>query len=99
MVIIAIIILLAIAIQTNTVQNWLVGVATKRLSKDLGTKVSVKSVSFNLFNKANINGLFVGDKKNDTILYAGSLNISITDWFFFKDKADIKHIGLTDAVI
>ncbi len=90
---------MAIAIQTNTVQNWLVNIATNKISNQLGTKVSVKSVSFSLFNKANINGLYVEDKKRDTILYAGNLNISITDWFFFKSKADIHHIGLEDAII
>jgi hypothetical protein len=93
------IIILLIGVQTATVQNWLVGIATKQLSKQLGTTVSVNSVDFSLFNKAHINGLFVGDKNQDTILYAGNLNISITDWFFFKDKADVKHFGLEDAII
>lgn len=93
------IIIMALAVQTATVQTWLVDMAAKTLSKELGTKVSVKSVNFSLFSKANINGVFVGDKKRDTILYAGNINISITDWFFFKDKADLKYIGLEDAVI
>jgi hypothetical protein len=90
---------MAVAIQTDTVQNWLVGIATNKISKELGTQISVKSVSFSLFNRANVNGLFVADKNKDTILYAGNLNVNITDWFFFKSKADIKHIGLEDAVI
>ncbi|MFY7965156.1 MAG: translocation/assembly module TamB domain-containing protein [Chitinophagaceae bacterium] len=97
--ILLLIIILSIAVQTDTVQNWLVNIATNKISKELGTEVSVKSVSFSLFNKANINGLFVADKNKDTILYAGNLNVSITDWFFFKSKAEIKHIGLQDAVI
>jgi len=98
-VIILLVIIIAIAVQTSIVQNWLVDITTKKISKQLGTTVSVKSVDFSLFNKANINGLFVADKKKDTILYAGSLNIKITDWFFFKDKADLKYIGLVDAII
>ncbi len=85
--------------QTSIVQNWLVGIATKQLSKDLGTTVTVKSVDFSLFNRANINGLFIADKNKDTVLYAGNLNISITDWFFFKDKTDLKYVGLEDAII
>jgi hypothetical protein len=90
---------MAVAVQTDTVQNWLVNIATNKISKELGTQVSVKSVSFSLFNRANVNGLFVGDKNKDTILYAGNLNVNITDWFFFKSKAELKHIGLEDAVI
>src|SRR5690606_27316405 len=36
---------------------------------------------------------------NDTLLYAGSVKVNITDWFFFKDKIELKYIGLEDAVI
>ncbi len=32
-------------------------------------------------------------------MYAGKLKVRITDWFFWKDKADLKYIGLEDAVI
>lgn len=59
------IIIAVLAVQTSTVQTWLVGIATKTLSKELGTRVSVESINFSLFNKVNINGVFVGDKKRD----------------------------------
>lgn len=39
------------------------------------------------------------DRQRDTLLYAGLLQVRITDWFFFKDKADLKYIGLQNAVI
>lgn len=92
-------VVLAVAVQTKPVQQWLVERATTKLSKALGTKVSVKSVDFSLFYKANINGVFVADKKQDTILYAGNINVSITNWFFLKDKTDLKYLGLEDAII
>ena len=41
----------------------------------------------------------VEDQKRDTLLFAGLLQVRITDWFFFKDKADLKYIGLENAVI
>lgn len=94
------IIILCIAVNTTPVQNWLVSFAANRLSKDLGTKVSVKKVDFSLFNKANILGVFVEDRKNnDTIFYAGSIDISITDWFFLKQSSELKKLQLSDAVI
>lgn len=95
----AIIICLWLAIQTTPVQNWLVGIVSNKLSKELGTQVSVKHVNFSLFNKADIEGVFVADKTKDTLLYAGQLKVRITDWFIFKDKAVIKYVGLEDAVI
>lgn len=33
------------------------------------------------------------------MLYAGQMKVRITDWFIFKDKAELKFIGLEDAVV
>jgi len=41
----------------------------------------------------------VEDKNKDTLLYAGSLKVQITDWFFNKEKAQLQYIGLNDATI
>jgi len=71
----------------------------QKLSAELGTEVKVKKVEFSLFNKMNIEGIMVRDKQKDTLLYAGALKLRITDWFFFKDRAEIKYFGLEDAVI
>ena len=46
-----------------------------------------------------MNGLLVLDRKKDTLLYAGSAKVSLTDWFFFKDKITLKYIGLDNAFI
>lgn len=99
MVILAVLLLAFIAIQTEFVQNWLVGIATQRLSRALGTEVSVKNVSFSLFNRLNMEGTMVRDQQKDTLLYAGKLKVRITDWFFLKEKAVLKYAGLEDAVI
>ncbi len=99
MVILALILLIFIAIQTDYVQNTLVGMATRRLSKSLGTEINVQHVSIGLFNRLNMEGLLVRDRSHDTLLYAGSLKARITDWFFLKDKAVLRFAGLEDAVI
>lgn len=95
----AFIVVLCIAIQTETVQNFLVTKAANKLSKDLGTKVEVKHVSINLFNRLNVEGVFVADKQKDTLLYAKTLKLRITDWFFLKDNADLHYLGLDGATI
>ena len=86
-------------VQTSAVQNWLVTKASKIFSEKLNTRVDIKQVDFNLFNKMFLEGVLIEDKKKDTLLYAGSVNLNITDWFFFKDKPVLKYIGLSDAVI
>lgn len=83
----------------DPVQNWLVGKLSSRLSKELKTTVTVRHVDFSLFSKMLVEGVLVEDRKKDTLLYAGTLKVNISDWFFLKDKPVLKYIGLKDAVI
>lgn len=99
MVLIALIIFLWLALQTGPVQNWLVGIATNRLSKDLKTTVKIDKVDFSLFNKMHLEGTLIKDLNKDTLLYAGALSVNITDWFFLKDSFALHYIGLKDARI
>jgi hypothetical protein len=86
-------------VQTEGGQNWLTKRITTRLSKDLQSRIDIKHVSFAFFNKMNLQGVLVEDRKKDTLLYAGVVQVRITDWFFFKEQADLEYIGLQDAVI
>ncbi len=72
---------------------------TAVLSTNLKTKVSIKHVNFSLFNKMLIEGVLVEDRKKDTLLYAGTAKVNITDWFFVKDKATLQYLGLSNAVV
>jgi hypothetical protein len=86
-------------IQLPAVQNFLVKKVTAVLSDNLKTKVSVKHVDFSLFNKMLIEGVLVEDRKKDTLLYAGTAKVNITDWFFVKDKATLQYLGLSNTVV
>lgn len=88
-----------VLIHYTPVQNWLVDKVAKRLSKNLNTEVSIDHVDFNILNKMLIKGTLVRDKQRDTLLYAGTISVNITDWFLFKDKAVLHYVGLDDAVI
>src|SRR6185436_15647805 len=72
---------------------------TSRLSKELKSKISIKHVSFSLFNKMNLEGVMIEDQQKDTLLSAGKMQVRVTDWFFFKDKIILHYIELGDAVI
>ena len=88
-----------IFIQTPFGQNWIARQVTKRLSKDLQTKVSIKHVDFSLLNKMHLEGVLIEDRQGDTLLYANDMKVRITDWFIFKKQAELKYIGLDDAII
>ena len=87
-----------VLIQLPPVQNWLVSQVTSRLSKDLNTTVTIRSVNFSLFNKMLLNDALILDMNCDTLLYAGTVKVNITDWWFFKDHAQLQYIGLEDAI-
>ncbi|HWR32069.1 MAG TPA: hypothetical protein VN451_00975, partial [Chitinophagaceae bacterium] len=88
-----------IFIQTPFGQNWIAGQVTKRLSRDLHTKVTVKHVDFSLFNRMHLEGLMIEDRKGDTLLYAGDMKVRITDFFFLRKNVELKYVGLENAVI
>ena len=56
-------------------------------------------MNLSFLNSADIEGVFIQDKRKDTLLYAGQMKVRITDWFIFKDKAELKFIALEDAVV
>lgn len=82
-----------------SVQTRLVGLATGMISKSLKTEVSVKRVDITPFNRYLIEGVLVRDLKKDTLIYAGSVSIKITDWFFLKDDITLEYIGLNNTYI
>ena len=86
-------------INFTPVQNLLVKKVAAVLSQKLQTKVDVKHVDLSLFNNMLIEGLLVEDKQKDTLLYAGTAKVAITDWFFLKDKATLKYLGLKNSIV
>ncbi|MBC7934757.1 MAG: translocation/assembly module TamB domain-containing protein [Rhizobacter sp.] len=86
-------------LQLSFVQNLVISNVTSTLSKELKTKVTIKKIDIDFFDRLVLNGLMVEDRKKDTLLYAGAAKVNITDYFFFKDKIVFKNVGLNDAVI
>ena len=100
---VAIVLLLVLSlwllIQTDPVQNWLLGRVTAALSKRLHTPVSVRHINFLPFHEVALQGVLLRDRHRDTLLYAGALKVDITDWFFLKNPSNSTYIGLEDARI
>jgi hypothetical protein len=86
-------------LQTEWGQNWLAHQITGKLSRDLRTRISIDHISIGFFNQLELEGVLIEDQRKDTLMYAGQVEVRITDWFFFKDKADLKYIGLSNAAI
>ena len=85
--------------QTDGGQNWLAHKVTEKLSNNLKSRISIQHVNFGFFNKMNLEGVLLEDQRKDTLLSAEVVQVRITDWFFFKEKADLNYIGIKNAVI
>ena len=47
----------------------------------------------------HLEGLLLEDRTGDTLLYAGDMQVRITDWFFLKKNIELKYVGLKDAIV
>ncbi len=92
-------VLTAILISAPPVQTWLVKKVSTYLSEDLGTKITVKRVSFSLFNRMNLDGVYMEDRKQDTLLYADKVRVSITNLFFMRERAEVRNITMDGVVV
>jgi hypothetical protein len=86
-------------LETEWGQNWLVHRVTARLSRDLQSRIHIDHVRIGFFNKLNLQGVLIEDRKRDTLLSAGLVQVRITDWFFLKDKVELQYLGMKDAVV
>lgn len=66
-------------IRSNWVQTQVASSLAEFYSYELDTDVSIESVKINGFEYAEINGLFIGDKHNDTLLYIPHINGALAD--------------------
>ena len=66
-------------IRSNWVQTQVASSLAAFYSYELDTDVSIESIKINGFEYAEINGLFIGDRHNDTLLYIPHANGALAD--------------------
>ncbi len=88
-----------VVIQFSPVQTWLVKRASRYLSNELKTEVSVSRVDFSLFRKVLLEGILIKDQKQDTLVSIGRLGATANNWFFLKDRITIHNLSLEHATI
>jgi hypothetical protein len=92
--------LLFVLVNLTPVQNYIARRATSILADKLKTKVSIDHVRIDLLNHLVIEGLYIEDHAQDTLLYAGHAEVRITDWFFLKKGTPVlSYIGLHNSYV
>jgi hypothetical protein len=84
-----------IAIQTSPFQTFLGQQASKWLSKELHTTVSVEKVDIKFISSVVLKGVYVEDLHKDTLLYGAELTCRISDFSYSEYKVDLSEIRLS----
>ncbi|OOQ57432.1 translocation/assembly module TamB domain-containing protein [Mucilaginibacter pedocola] len=90
-----------ILFQYKPVQTWAAKKATTYLSKELNTKVDIKSLYIVPFKSVVLEGLYVLDKQQDTLLSTPKLAVELSGFSLFssikKRVIDFKSIQLDNG--
>lgn len=89
-----------VLLRSRPFQNWAAQKTVNYLSKEFKTKVSLKSIDFELINNLVLEGLYIEDRQGDTLAYFGKLKTSFNYKIIFDDKlqlARIRHVVLEDT--
>lgn len=88
-----------IAIQQPKVQNFIVDKVTSTLSETLQTKVEIGRVDLDFFKTFVIEGIYVEDQQQDTLLYANRLTASIGLFSLTGQEIHLSEVALEDSRI
>ena len=97
--IIALLLILMLLIQVPAVQNWVVGKVTNTLEERLGTEVDIAHVDIDFIKKISIEGIYIEDQKQDTLLYLDDLVVDIGLFSLFGQEIVFDIAKLEGGVI
>ncbi len=90
-------------LQIGAVQNYAVRKLTGWLSEKTQTTISIRHVDIAFFNRATVEGFFVGDPNGnparDTLLYVDSIRTNVSVLNFFTGELSLGTVSLSGAVM
>lgn len=91
--------LLRLVVKVPAVQTWLVQKATAYLSGELGVKVDIAAVDIRFFRSVALEGVYIQDKQQDTLLYAADLDVAFSQFSYKKRRITISNLTLENGRI
>ena len=82
-----------------TVQDKIGRQIAQKMSQSLGTEFKLEGLSFSLFNRVDIKNVLIRDQQKDTLLFAKTLKLRVTDLLFSRKDPVLGYIGLEKASI
>lgn len=97
--ILALVLLAALLLNVEGVQNFAVTKAGNIISEKLGTTVSIGRINIRGFSKVAARDVYVEDYQGDTLIYAGKLTAKLDKGLLFKNEIVIGEVSLDSAKI
>jgi len=97
--IICLLLLLFLLLQIPAVQTYLGQRATSYLSETTSTRMSIDRLGITFFNRIEVEGLYIEDQQQDTLVHAGKLKAGIDLLGLMRNEVDIHHIDLQSATV
>jgi translocation and assembly module TamB len=94
--ILTLLVLLIILIRLPAVQNKITQRAILFLENKIGTKVQLRRAFISFPKKIVLEGLYVEDQAQDTLVYAGELTVDADLWALTKNKIEVNTINLSN---
>ncbi len=88
-----------IAFRTPPVQRWVTGKISEQLSKQLNTKVSLDGLDIDWFDEVVLDGVYVEDQQQDTLLYVKQFRLNIEPSALFNKTIYVRLIEITGVYI
>lgn len=79
------------------VQNTVAHRIASSFSKSIGAPVELGQVRFSLFDKLDVQNILIRDENKDTLVYAESLKLRLSDLYFSNNTPIIKYLGLVNT--
>ena len=89
--------LVVISLQFPAVQTYVTTRAANMLSEQTGTAITVERIGIRLPKAIDIRGIYLEDKKGDTLLYSGRLQIDVNLPGLLRNKLTVNHLSLSDV--
>jgi hypothetical protein len=86
-------------LRTSYVQNFAREKIQNYLQKKLQTKLVIGELSIDFPKKIVLKNLYLEDRHQDTLLYAGLLNLDVNLWALFNRKVVVNNIQLDHWVV
>ncbi|WP_431210528.1 hypothetical protein ACQ86N_31690 [Puia sp. P3] len=99
MTIIIVVVIVLLLVQTPWVQNIVRAKAETYLSRKLNTAVRIGGLRINFLHSVTLRDVFVGDRRQDTLLSAGLIDVNLYVLGLLHNNLDIKRVELGDITM